>query len=877
MTISLPPRLGKSMSELKKDKQADAISRFATLAELPEPQNDEIVEPKSFRNSLIRVLLWMALIPAFALFFLLHHQIQSATRESDTIQLAIAGDIARNTSNFFLDIVKSLHFSTELLDLDGTKSPDLSKSLDGILHQQPNLVYGAWLDEKLNVLAESNTRNGWHPSPTEFPIDFTGLSHGKLSLSQVARNQRYVAFATLVRTTTSAHLVFIGLLQLDPLVAQMRSVNQGQRFTVALLDQNQQFIFNSADTVSRQTFALTPNDWDTIKSAARGCIIRSGGTRNIAEVRSFVHIPELQWTVVLSEPILQRDALLRSSTETALLVLVVTLAASILAGYFLSVPLTRSINDLTEAVFRFGRNGRFDPHLVSHLEKDGTTEIVALGKNFEGMAKRILDNTKKLARLNAGLEKKVSERTATIVLRNRELRALHRLLVPIHPSDNRTAREFFSLSLKEFQTLLELSELSFIPIEPSEDASRAPMTSTSRVPVAMNTQLYGWLEVGENDILTSDRAESLARLANSMSIVLANKKLIQELEKEHATLTTVFESITDGIVILGRSGAAIYSNDLASKMLFNSGSLLGRNVEKLLFSRWEPAGTSQPQNMKELAEPTRFIPCGVRQEAKHPTLEVVPFRVSDLPGFSGERTGLLVRDITREAEIESIKDNLLSVVAHELKTPVTAMGLMAQSLCRARAENTMPNLEEIEELVEESERLGRLIDDLLDISRIQAGAMKLSPTVVQVASLIDRAARLTQSRYSITIKRTIDPEAETLFADPDRLTQVFVNLFNNAARYKKDSQQQAECRVTVLPQDEFVRIEITDFGRGIPEEIIGNIFDRFYQANMTDQRMSGGTGLGLTIVRGIVEAHGGSIRVESVLERYSKFVILLPL
>ena len=126
------------------------------------------------------------------------------------------------------------------------------------------------------------------------------------------------------------------------------------------------------------------------------------------------------------------------------------------------------------------------------------------------------------------------------------------------------------------------------------------------------------------------------------------------------------------------------------------------------------------------------------------------------------------------------------------------------------------------------------------------------------------------------MERQIDSDAETFLADPDRITQVFINLFNNAARYKKPTQDVALCRVTVVPQEEFVRIEVKDFGRGIPADIIDYVFERFYQANMTDQRVSGGTGLGLSIVRGIVEAHGGEISVDSVLEEYTRFVILLP-
>ena len=172
-------------------------------------------------------------------------------------------------------------------------------------------------------------------------------------------------------------------------------------------------------------------------------------------------------------------------------------------------------------------------------------------------------------------------------------------------------------------------------------------------------------------------------------------------------------------------------------------------------------------------------------------LELLPFTVSDMPGLAGERTGWILRDITQEVSLEAVKENIVGVVAHELKTPLTLLQLQVRDLTRTIEHGQMPSINDVRDLSDETIHLGQLVDDLLDVSRIRAGAMKLNVRVVHVASLIDRAEKLAAARYPMKVSRHIDMDAELFCVDPDRLTQVFVNLFNNAARYKKPTQEVA--------------------------------------------------------------------------------------
>lgn len=858
-----------------KSTKITAVSLFPTFSDLPDPPVEEMVEPKSFRNTMIRTLLWMTIVPVFALFFLLHTQIHSATEADDHEQLSIARNIAQTTSNYIADTVKMVRFSSNLMELKQEPKIVLQSMLESLSKQHSGFVYGAWLDSDRKILASYVSPDSIHANHPFDPRILMDLDDERFYISHISDDRHCVQIA-LKTLVDGEQLYFEGVLRMEPLIALMRDITREQRFSITLFEGKSRLIFNSSDVDFAELLALTDADWASIHESPNGVIIRHPAPRNVAQVRSFVYIPELRWTIVASESVYQRDALIRSSSQTAVIVLIVTLAVSVLAGVLTAGPLSRSVNALADAVRRFGRSGDFDETLVKILEKEGTSEMISLGESFERMAKDIQSHNTQLAQLNTELEAQVMERTATVLLRNRELRILHRLLVPIQGADDQSELKLVKESLDEFRTLLDLSDLRFVPFQSLDLTQEDSLQSQPRVSVTMNNRQFGWLELGESDLLTPDREESLIRLANSLSILLANKKLVNQLEKEHATLQTVFESMTDGILIIGRSGRVIYSNDLAAKMLNNSQSIVGKFVNHLVFDHWKPVNASQFITVEQLTEATRFIPIDASTMGTNQTIDIVAFKVADLPGFSGERVGLLIRDITHEAEIERMKDNLMSVVAHELKTPVTAVRLQAESLRHYCLEKKVTDLSDIEELIDESARLGQLIDDLLDISRIEGGAMKLVPKVIQVASLIDRAARLTSSRYAIRVERQIDSDAETFLADPDRITQVFINLFNNAARYKKPTQDAALCRVTVVPQEEFVRIEVKDFGRGIPGDIIDYVFERFYQANMTDQRVSGGTGLGLSIVRGIVEAHGGEISVDSVLEEYTRFVILLP-
>lgn len=349
-------------------------------------------------------------------------------------------------------------------------------------------------------------------------------------------------------------------------------------------------------------------------------------------------------------------------------------------------------------------------------------------------------------------------------------------------------------------------------------------------------------------------------------------KLFSELDLEHQTLVAVFESLTEGVVLVGQSGLINYANQKAQTFLYNNESLVGKPARELIFEHYKP--------LTDRDDPELFMknPSIVRMVNIHDSekvLDVVTFFVHNLPGRS-DRIGLLFRDVSQSAQISKLKDSLIGIVAHELKTPIATMRLQAETLTRGSVVlDDAEKREILADMVDESKRLSSLIDDWLDISRLQEGRFDLQLRVVQVAALIDKAIKLTKQRYDVQFTKHIDAEAECMRVDPDRITQVLINLFVNAGRYKKEGSQ-ARCEVFVRRVEQMVEIVVKDYGVGIESDQLEKIFDRFYQIDMTSRRRIGGTGLGLAICRAICEAHGGSIRAESVPGEWTEFIVRLP-
>ncbi|TYW25041.1 cell wall metabolism sensor histidine kinase WalK [Listeria monocytogenes] len=253
--------------------------------------------------------------------------------------------------------------------------------------------------------------------------------------------------------------------------------------------------------------------------------------------------------------------------------------------------------------------------------------------------------------------------------------------------------------------------------------------------------------------------------------------------------------------------------------------------------------------------------------------------VSPILGENGEITGiiLLLHDITQIRHLENVRSEFVTNVSHELKTPVTALKGFAETLLDGAMYDEMLLKKFLTIIKEESDRLHRLIMDILALSRIEQNPVPENVELVEVDEVIEQSARTifemaTEKNIQVIIPEKTIPSV-TIETDRDKLQQILINLLSNAINY---TPVDGKVEVKLIEQEAEVIIEVTDNGIGIPAKDIDRVFERFYRVDKARSRHSGGTGLGLSIVKHLVENCGGRIEVESQEEVGSTFRVTLP-
>jgi two-component system phosphate regulon sensor histidine kinase PhoR len=253
-------------------------------------------------------------------------------------------------------------------------------------------------------------------------------------------------------------------------------------------------------------------------------------------------------------------------------------------------------------------------------------------------------------------------------------------------------------------------------------------------------------------------------------------------------------------------------------------------------------------------------------------LRVVPLRAGNRNGAAGA-VGVFF-DVTRLERLELVRQEFLSNVSHELRTPLTSIMALAETLEAGAIDDQDNNRRFLSIIQKNAARMHRLIDDILELSAIEAGNVKVQPEVVQLHPLIEdiggslSAAAATRA---IVLSNLVEPEVR-VFADPHRLLQMLTNLIDNAIKFNRHGG-------TVWISYESRtgdRISVEDTGEGIPAHHLDRLFERFYRVDRARSRELGGTGLGLAIVKHLTRAHGGEVTVESRFGEGTKFTIELP-
>jgi signal transduction histidine kinase len=281
----------------------------------------------------------------------------------------------------------------------------------------------------------------------------------------------------------------------------------------------------------------------------------------------------------------------------------------------------------------------------------------------------------------------------------------------------------------------------------------------------------------------------------------------------------------------------------------------------LVLARWFARGMTQP--LRDMAAAAR-------------RMEVGDYSVR-VTTRSRDEVGQLAHAFNRmSGELESLertRRDLVANVSHELKTPIAAI--------RAHLENLLDGVEQpdprtLEVMLAQSERLGRLVEQLLDLSRLESGEVPLQRGPVQVGPLASRViSEISVSRAAsdVALRADVAEDVPPLDADPERVHQVLFNLVDNAVRFTPPG---GEVVIAARPLGEAVEVSVRDTGVGIADEHLPRLFERFYRVDASRSREDGGTGIGLAIARSVVEAHGGHIHAESEPGRGSVFTFDIP-
>jgi PAS domain S-box-containing protein len=413
-------------------------------------------------------------------------------------------------------------------------------------------------------------------------------------------------------------------------------------------------------------------------------------------------------------------------------------------------------------------------------------------------------------------------------------------------------------------------------------AAGLALTQVVALPLVIEEQLLGAIyvfRIGGGAFSPGDRA-LLGAFADQAAIAVRNAELYQQVSEEQQALLAILENSADGVIIVdARDRIQVFNRALTRITGWDAEKALGRPAAEVLVlhDRHErPVPLPElPAARKTAVEARRYVEGNVARRGGPPrTVGVTATPLYDDEGHL-LRTIYNVVDITRFRQAEEMKSTFVSVVSHELKTPVALIKGYAETLRREDAEWDRETLREgLDVIAEEADHLTHLIDSLLEASRIQAGGLKLQPTDVYLPRLAEKVVDAFRTQTGVHhFELDFPADFPPVWGDPDRLREVLSNLVSNAVKYSPGG---GNIWVGGRVDHGGVTVYVADQGIGIPPEEQGNIFERFYRVETGLQRRTEGAGLGLYLVKAVVEAHGGRIWVESAPDRGSIFIFTLP-
>lgn len=370
-------------------------------------------------------------------------------------------------------------------------------------------------------------------------------------------------------------------------------------------------------------------------------------------------------------------------------------------------------------------------------------------------------------------------------------------------------------------------------------------------------------------ILTHDEIGDLAIEFNRMGRQL--KFHINALRQEKEQFSSIVSSMADGVMTLNRNGHMIVVNPPAKVFL-----------ENLYFENNIPIDEKNQEIPAELKGILQEVIEGEKKAVREFNIQGRIYVMLMTPLYDGPHVRgavAVIRDMTEERRTDKLRKDFIANVSHELRTPISMMQGYSEAIVDDIAETKEEKNELAQIIHEESLRMGRLVNDLLDLARMEAGHSQLQKELVEIKPYLQRIVKKFQgvaTENNIRLMHEFQLTVRYVSLDPDKIEQVFTNLIDNAIRHTDDH---GFVLIKVKNSESELYVSIEDNGSGIPEEDLPFVFERFYKADKsrTRNKEKKGTGLGLAIAKNIVESHGGTISVKSKLQQGTTFSFRIPL
>ncbi|MCX5849593.1 MAG: ATP-binding protein [Deltaproteobacteria bacterium] len=376
--------------------------------------------------------------------------------------------------------------------------------------------------------------------------------------------------------------------------------------------------------------------------------------------------------------------------------------------------------------------------------------------------------------------------------------------------------------------------------------------------------------VGTIFLETSDETKKLADNINYLVEELQAQ--IRLANEEKSKLMTAFTSMTEGVLILNAEDKIEFVNEALSYILSEQyGDLNGKTLMEAFRDVEMQKAFLKFKEKRDTVVEEITLGSGIEPV-------ILSVSISSVHNYPDEEKAMLVfHDVTRLKKLEKIRVDFVANVTHEIRTPLTAIIGYLETI----KAGTISNIDETKRFVDislnQAQRLNRLVEDLLVISKVELGELSFNYEEISLRNALEGVIPLVEAKVklkNITIHNKVPQNDVMIRADRDRLTQILVNVLDNAVKF---TQENGIVSIECEQKDSYAVLTITDTGIGIPKEEVQRLGERFYRVDRSRSRDLGGTGLGLSIVKHLMIAHGGRMEIESQLGRGTKVSLFFPL